>query len=358
MEAFVNVDERLGRVHGQHMDDRRRHVIESLRWQVDNTSDPVTAAVLRAAAEDAERGGPTWDRLAPHAELPPGAAIALRLAGAAHRLALAGEAPEYAAHLPTCGGDGDTKAAAKAFVALMDDDRLDLRPVQTNEPRRTAPLAAAFHVVHQRTGLPLRLLELGASAGLLLRFDDYAYELGSTVAGNASSAVRIRVDLDGPTPAVGPTPVVARRGCDPNPLDPASPEDRLLLLSFVWAGEVERFRTVEAAIDAAAADPAPVDRADAAAWLADHLAPASGTTTVVFHSIVQQYLSPATRSGVNAAITDAATRATADAPLAHITFEPGEGRAETRLTLWPGGEEHLVAVSGFHGSPLDWRGYR
>jgi hypothetical protein len=337
------------------MDDRRAGVVQGLRWQVDHTGDPLTSAVLAAAADDTERGGPTWGRLRPHADLPHGAALPLRLAGAAHRLALRGEAADYAAHLPTCGGDGDVEGAAKAFVALMDDDRLDLRPVQTNEPRRAAPLAAAFHLVHRRTGLPLRLLELGASAGLLLRFDDYAYELGTTVAGNTGSNVRIRVDLDGPTPPVGPTPVVARRGCDPNPLDPASPEDRLLLLSFVWAGEVERFRSVEAAIGAAAADPAPVDRSDAATWLPDQLEVVPGAATVVFQSIVHQYLSPATRSGVDAAIADAAARATTDAPVARITFEAGGDRAETRLTLWPGGDERLLATSGFHGSPLEWR---
>ncbi|MCU1486211.1 MAG: hypothetical protein JWN67_2957 [Actinomycetia bacterium] len=337
------------------MHDDRAKVLAGVRWQADNTWDPLTAAVLAAAHDDAAEGGATWDRLAPHAHLPTGAALALRLAGAAHRLALCGGAPDYARHLPTCGGDGDIEAAAKAFVALMDDDRLDLRPVQTNEAGRTAPLAAAFHAVHRQTGLPLRLLELGASAGLLLRFDDYAYELGDTVAGNAASTVRIRAELSGAVPAIGPTPVVGRRGCDPNPLDPADAKDRLLLLSFVWAGEVARFRTLEAALDAAAAHPAAVDAADAGTWLAGQLTGRNvGQATVVFHSIVWQYLSPTSRQEIDLALGRAARRATDDAPLAYVRFEPGDGRAETRLTIWPGGEERLLATSGFHGTPLEW----
>jgi hypothetical protein len=308
--------------------DARRKVLENLRWQSDSTNDPLTAAVLDAAHADALAGGPTWDRLRPHAHLPAGSAVALRLAGAAHRLALAGLAPRYAAHLPTCGGDGDVDAARAEFVALMSDDRLDLRPVQTNEPGRLAALLPAFAAIHDRTGLPLRLLELGASGGLLLRRPEGI-------------------------------PVVGRRGCDPNPLDPADPVDRLLLLSFVWAGDLPRFRRLEAALDAAAADPATVDACDAGDWLAAQLRGRNpGVTTVVFHSIVWDYLSPSTKQAIDLALAKAARRADDEAPLAYLRFEPGDGVAETRVTHWPGAAEHLLATSGFHGQPMEWRGYR
>jgi hypothetical protein len=308
--------------------DARRTVLENLRWQADATTDPLTAGVLDAAYADAAAGGPTWHRLRPHAHLGHGAALALRLTGAAHRLALAGQAPGYAAHLPTCGGDGDIDAARAAFVALMADDRLDLRPVQTNEPGRLAALLPAFAAVHERTGLPLRLLELGASGGLLLRRPEGI-------------------------------PIVGRRGCDPNPLDPTDPADRLLLLSFVWAGDLPRFRRLEAALDAAAADPVRVDACDAGTWLGAQLRGRTpGVTTVVFHSIVWQYLSPTTKQDVDLALAKAARRADDEAPLAYVRFEPGDGVAETRVTHWPGGDEHLLATSGFHGSPLEWLGYR
>jgi hypothetical protein len=297
-------------------------VLENLRWQADNTTDPLTAGVLDAAHADALAGGRTWQRLRPHAHLPSGSALALRLAGAAHRLALAGDAPAYAAHLPTCGGDGDVEAARAAFVELMADDRLDLRPVQTNEPGRLAALLPAFAAVHERTGLPLRLLELGASAGLLLRRPEGI-------------------------------PIVGRRGCDANPLDPADPADRLLLLSFVWAGDLPRFRRLEAALDAAAADPATVDACDGGTWLAAQLhGRTPGVTTVVFHSIVWQYLSPSTRRDVDLALRKAARHADHEAPVAYVRFEPGDGQAETRVTLWPGGEDRLFATSGFHGQDV------
>jgi hypothetical protein len=308
--------------------DAHAKVLEGLRWQADVTTDPLTAGVLDAAHADARTGGPTWDRLRPLAHLPSGAALALRLAGAAHRLALAGQAPAYAAHLPTCGGDGDVDAARAEFVALMADDRLDLRPVQTNEPGRLAALLPAFAAVHERTGLPLRLLELGSSAGLLLRRPEGI-------------------------------PIVGRRGCDPNPLDPSDPTDRLLLLSFVWAGDVARFRRLEAALDAAAGDPATVDACDAGTWLGGQLhGRTPGVTTVVFHSIVWQYLAAATKQEVDLALGKAARRADAEAPLAHVRFEPGGDHAETRVTRWPGGDEHLLATSGFHGQDVALLAYR
>ena len=312
------------------MDDRHAAVVRHFRWQVEHTGCPLTRAVLAAATDDLERRGPTWDALVPHAHLPGTAALSLRLTGACHRLALRGAAPDYARHLPTCGGDGDTGLAAKAALELVASGALadELRPVQTNEPGRLAAIHPALAAIHRRTGQPLRLLEVGASAGLLLT----------------------------PPPDV---PIAGRRGCDTNPLDPADPDDRLLLLSFVWAGQVERFRNLERALDLAAAHPATVDAADAGDWLAAQLAGRrAGRTTVVFHSIVWQYLPAATKQAVDLALAGAARRATAAMPLAYLRFEPVDDHAETRVTSWPGGDEHLLATSGYHGHPLDWRGDR
>jgi hypothetical protein len=303
----------------------RTRVAADLRRQSQLTSCRLTAGLCAHAATDVDRGGPTWDALAPFAHLPTEAALPLRLAGAAHRLALAGRAPAYAAHLPTCGGDGDLRGAWVALRSLAASGRLLdglHQPVQTNEPGRWRALVPAFAAVQARTELPLRLLEIGASAGLLLRRPP---------------------DLS----------VVARRGCDANPLDPADPAHRLVLLSFVWASQVERFRNLAAALDDAAAAPATVDRADAGEWLAAQLAGRRpGRATVVFLSIVWQYLSPATRRDVDHAIEGAARRATPDAPLAYVRFEPAGDHAETRLRLWPGGTDLLVARSGFHGQEV------
>jgi hypothetical protein len=171
-------------------------VASQLRHQA-GAPEPLYQPLLRALADDVEAGGPSWGPLAPVAHLPFDDVVPLRLLGAAHRLALAGRAPDYAAHLPTCGGDGDPGAAWLALRDLCASGDLDegtLQPVQTNEPARAAALLPGFVEVAARTGLPLRLLEVGASAGLLLRFDAYRYEIGPSSWGPPASPVRITAE--------------------------------------------------------------------------------------------------------------------------------------------------------------------
>ena len=54
-----------------------------------------------------------------------------------------------------------------------------LSPPQTNEVLRSAALLGGFLTVAEETGLPLRCLELGSSAGLNQSWDAYGYRLGA-----------------------------------------------------------------------------------------------------------------------------------------------------------------------------------
>ena len=83
-------------------------------------------------------------------------------------------------------------------------------------------------------------------------------------------------------------------------------------------------------------------------------APRPGVATVLYHSVVVQYLSPENASRLHRAIATAGERATAAAPLAWLFLEPGEEEADVRLTLWPSGEERLLARAGFHSSSVRW----
>jgi hypothetical protein len=103
--------------------------------------------------------------------------------------------------------------------------------------------------------------------------------------------------------------------------------------------------------------PARVDATDAGAWIGPHLAARpSGVATVVYHSIVWQYLTRDTRAAVKDAILHAGAAATRDAPLAWLRLEPvgREGPFEVRLTSWPGGEERRLAESSPHGREVRW----
>ena len=322
----------------------------------------LTAAVLDAAADDLAAGGPVADLLRPLADDPSGSVPALRLAGALHRLVLERRAPELALHYPTVGGTpGDVGPVVIRTVRehLAELQELVQRPVQTNEVGRSSALLGALVLVQQRTRLPIRLLELGASGGLNLLVDRYAHEVADGVTlGDPRSPVRLEKPWRGRHPAhVTPT-IAARRGCDPAPLDPRSAADRLTLTSYVWADQVHRFERLRAALQVAAQDPPVVERSGAAAFLERELAaPRPGAATVVWHSVVRQYVAPAERDVMDELLEQAGRRATADAPLAHVELEPekGEPRFLLGLRLWPGGARRVLAECQGHGPPVVWR---
>jgi hypothetical protein len=295
-------------------------------------------------------GDAVYGVLRGHEDDPGPSVVALRLMGAVHRLVLRGDAPELAAHYPSAGGrPGD---AWPAFVSVLRSHRDELashveNPVQTNEPGRCVALLGGFLEVARATGLPLRLLEVGASAGLNLRFDRYRYELWGEHWGPADSALVIRSRLVGAgRPPFGtPLEIASRAGCDPRPVDPRSQEGRLTLTSYVWPDQLERLERLRAALEVAREVDAPVERAGAADWIEARLAePAPGAATVVFHSIVMQYLPDAERERFE--------RAVRSHDVAWLRMEPADEAAELRLTL--AGEDRLLARGGYHGDFLEW----
>jgi hypothetical protein len=324
---------------------------------------PLYEYLLEQVATDFERGGPSKRLLASHEGDEPKTMLSLRFMSAVHRAVLRGEAPELAAFYPSAGGRVDLERVWPAFIdtieQLADGLHDDMgAAVQTNEVARSAALLGGFLMVADRTGLPLRVLEVGASAGLNLRFDRYRYESGGQAWGDPDSTVRLSGIIEGDSfPWQISAEVVERRGCDASPLDPASDEDGLLLRSFVWPDQLGRFALLSAALEFARSDPLEVEQADAATWTARRLVePAEGRATVLFHSLVMMYLSDSSRQGMIAAIEDAGSRATAAAPVAWLRMELGGDEAEVRLTTWPGGEDRLIARAGYQGRRLSWIG--
>jgi hypothetical protein len=82
---------------------------------------------------------------------------------------------------------------------------------------------------------------------------------------------------------------------------------------------------------------------------------------VVWHSVVWQYLSKEERTGVGALLDAAGARATTDAPLAHVSFEPERPTPDRRyaflasMTTWPGGDHRVMGEGQGHGPPVSWR---
>lgn len=323
---------------------------------------PLYAHLLATAAQDVLAGGPFAELLVPRVRPGRGDAAGLRLMAAVHRLVLSRRAPALATHYPSVGGTVDLASVGAVFVSTVADhlDTLTVdveRPCQTNEVGRAAGLLVGLLEVAGTTDLPLALREVGAAAGLNLRMDRWRYELpDGVVVGDPDGEVVLRGRWRGPLPHQdAPLRVVDRRGCDLSPVDPTTEEGRLTVSAAVWADQVPRFERLEAALRTSARVPATVDAASAAAWTTQHAVPVPGRATVLYHSIVEEYLPAAERTAFHAAVEAVAERATDEAPFAWLRMEPSsELRHHTvSLQLWPHAPatRHLAAT-GAHGDDV------
>jgi hypothetical protein len=169
----------------------------------------------------------------------------------------------------------------------------------------------------------------------------------------------LRPEWDGtPPPLDAPLTVAARAACDAAPLDLEDAAARRRLEAYVWAEQTERLERLRAAVALARAEGVRVERADAAEWTGRMLTrPAPGCARVLYHSVFWQYPPESTREAIRAAIARAADQAeTGGSPFAWLRFEPARRdiAQELRLTLWPGGEERLLARAHSHGGWVEW----
>jgi hypothetical protein len=240
------------------------------------------------------------------------------------------------------GGPVDDPAAFHEFVvenwrAIEAESRT--RATQTNEAGRCALLLPVLTALPQ----PLALLEVGASAGLCLYPDRYAYRYGDHVVGSGRPI--LDCTATGLTPPAGLPDVVWRAGLDLNPLDVTDPADVAWLDALIWPEHAHRRDRLRAAAAVAAADPPLLVRGD----LVDDLsalagrAPA-GATLVVFHTSVL-YQVPAPRR-------EAFAEVVRGLPGHWIANEAPDVLSYDALPQPP--DEALHNVLALDGTPLAW----
>ncbi|WP_370250449.1 DUF2332 domain-containing protein [Nocardioides sp.] len=303
--------------------------------------------------------------MAPYADAPGPDAVALRLLGSVHRLVLQRRAGVLGAWYPSVGGTWEPESGWAAFrdlVAAQPEavaEWLDRAP-QTNEVGRAAALFGGLLALAARgERRPVRLVEIGASAGLNLLVDRFRYTGGGLPASGAGP-------LDSPvhlTAWSGPPPfptdhwpdVVAREGTDVRPIDATGTEGRLALTAYVWADQRERLERLRGALALAQGAPPPLRVAGAADTLAA-LEPRADVVTVVWHSVMWQYLEPAEQARAEGELDRLARSAGPD--VAHLRLEPVRRTpAEERrfwLVLDHAGERSFLATTPGHGVPLTW----
>ncbi|MFE9654740.1 DUF2332 domain-containing protein [Micromonospora sp. NPDC006431] len=200
------------------------------------------------------------------------------------------------------GGPVEDPAAFHAYTLAnwpAVEAELRTRSTQTNEAGRCAVLLPVLAALPQ----PLALLEVGASAGLCLYPDRYAYRYGEHLLGGGEPVLDCAAT--GMAPPTRRPEVVWRAGLDLNPLDVTDPADVAWLDALIWPEHTHRRTRLRAATAVVAADPPLLVRGD----LVDDLpalaaqAPA-GATLVVFHTSVL-YLVPEPRRAAFAEVVRA-----------------------------------------------------
>lgn len=296
---------------------------------------------------------------------PVASALALRLCGALNRTVRAGRAPALARLYPPLADTGPAlDAALRAAIATPGGGLVALleSAPQTNEVARSGILLGGLLTIAGETGLALALNEIGASAGLNLHPDCYAYDLGQGRRwGPGDAPLTIACDWRGAAPPLDTAlEIAARAGSDLAPIDPAKAQARARLLGYIWPDQPARLARTDAALAHAAAHKVTLEQAEAADWAEARLAtaPEPGIVRVLMHSIAWQYFPETTQGRVAAALAGAGAAATRDTPLAWLRFEPDgrSGSAAILLTLWPGGETRALGRGDYHGRFADWSG--
>lgn len=329
---------------------------------------PFTAGLCDLLATDLARGqGPVAARVLGWQGDPAGRAdsVPLRLCGALHALVLSAADKELGAGYARRNVPAVLLRAALARHAGFVLEWLE-SPPQTNEVARSAAIIAAARFLSQLSPLPMRVLELGASAGLNLNFPLYHLapqgapppaacgDVPRDILAKAKPQVVLTPHWSGAVPEGAPL-VAEARGVDLRPVDARA--DALRLMAYCWADQEARLARLKAALELARSSPPRVDQSDAAAWLEAALArPEPGRLTLVFHTVAAQYFPAETQVRCEAALQRAGAFADSGAAVAHFAMEAdgGEG-AGLSLRLWDGGLRAWdLGRADFHGRWVRW----
>lgn len=264
-------------------------------------------------------------------------------------LGAGGDHPLHAALVD--GSDELDAVTADAVARAIAPDRADFwaalgeRYVQTNDTTRA--VTWLYPVGLAPAGVPIALLDVGASAGLNLLADRLPAPW------TTPDGARL--------PVAGHVNAVARVGLDLRPADVTDPDTARWLRACVWPNDRARLARLEASIAAAQqAGGVPVTQAgvaDAPAHARALTERHPGAIVVAYQSIVRDYLSTAERAayeaGMRAWLGDAAP-----GRALWLVFETGAGGPAAPLpvdlTAEPsGGEPAVLARCAYHPTVVE-----
>ncbi len=251
-------------------------------------------------------------------------------------------------------------------------ERLEHRTVQSTYVERCRVLLPALSVVAQEAGEPLNLVEIGTSAGVLLTFDKYAYDLGPAGCLGSNAPLTLKGQLHG-VPKVHIPKIGARIGLDLHPLDARSEEQRRWVLALIFPEFREQQERMAKALNVVAATDIKLMKGDALDLLPGVLADLPAPICV-FHSTTLMYWSPDAKAALNRVLKEASR----NRDIWRVGIEPSEkydawyaGRSDTpdqakrveqaswgdvKITRYRKGESEtrLAAGTAWDGAVVEW----
>lgn len=259
----------------------------------------------------------------------PGQQPSFLLFGAVHQLLLGGAEHRLRDYYPSMVDAAlDPAQAGPAFLDFCRQHRAPLaeliasRLVQSNVLRRAIALRYALWAIGRRCDGPVHLIEVGASAGLLMNVERYRYLIGGRAFGRPDSPVALdsRWRSEDTVPDLDDVPEIAgKTGIDLHPIELADPGERLWLRALVWPEQRAAAALLDTAIDLARQEPPAIIAGDAidVCPALDRELPAD-RTRVVFHAATRMHVPAERREQFDQAVDALSARG----PLYHVWLEP------------------------------------
>jgi hypothetical protein len=236
--------------------------------------------------------------------------------------------------------------------------------LQTNEVTRCANLLPAFALVYQDGQCqPLAGIELGASGGLNLNWDNYSYIYNHAYAiGDERSPVQIHCSFQGrqfpPLPQIIP-PMASRVGIELSPLDLTNEQDVKWMRACIWPEEMWRYQHFEAALAYAKQSPPTVLAGDASELLPDLLTTIPPEQTIcIWHSFALNQGRAATRERIECCLMNCSRART----IYRVSLEvdpanPAQPLPQLEIHTYRHGERvrsQRLATCALHGERMEW----